>query len=115
MTDDLRELYFYSFAFDKCNCNVYPSWTDVEQNVFFEVVLHEFVPFVTLVKQRSEGVKVFTAFGLVHDVCLTLYILIMIYLLVLTIEYYLNLYYCYYYFGLIRYMIEFTSKLLHQK
>ena len=78
MTDDLRELYFYSFAFDKCNCNgnVYPSRTDVGQNVFFEVVFHHFVPIVTIVKQRSEGVKVFTAFGLVHDVCLTPYVFV---------------------------------------
>jgi hypothetical protein len=33
------------------------------QNVFFEVVFHHFALIVTLVKQLSEGVKVFSPSG----------------------------------------------------
>jgi len=49
---------------------------NVGKNIFFEVVLHHLVPMVTLVKKRSEGVKVCAAFGLVHNVCLTPYVFV---------------------------------------
>ncbi len=53
MKNDMRLRFCFTYIYAK-------SWFFWGQNVFFEVVFHHFALIVTLVKQLSEGVKVFS-------------------------------------------------------